>query len=266
LFTSEAGASGAPEDALQFLNANPEDFIPLMCGQDSFLLNKAGIIWVQLAGAGADEIAAVSRIGRLVPVRLTLAGGISVVGTLSIVMPPDRARVLDYMNARYVFGNCRFKDFAKVSPSGSGVEVSENPTPLPKWFSVIKARPSFSMEADFSLADRRHLSYGRECCILDDRKTGNYFPRNVSEIIRTPQRVELLAEGRGKSLLVSSETDYPGWKVRVEGREKPMERVNHVFRGVVLMSNASSSVCGYFRRRPSHPLRAATNWRVRHRF
>jgi hypothetical protein len=99
LFTSQTGAGGGPEDALQFLNTNSEDFVPLLCGQDSFLLNKAGIIWVQLMGEAAEEISSSNRSGRPVPVRLTLAGGISVVGTLSIVMPPERNRVVDYMNA-----------------------------------------------------------------------------------------------------------------------------------------------------------------------
>jgi len=99
LFTSDQCATGGPEDALQFLNTNSEDFVPLVCGQDRFLLNKAGIIWVQLMGEGAKEVAAANRTGRPVPVRLTLTGGMSVVGALSIVMPPERARVVDYMNA-----------------------------------------------------------------------------------------------------------------------------------------------------------------------
>jgi hypothetical protein len=99
LFASKTDTTGGPEDALHFLNTNSEDFVPLMCGKDSFLLNKAGIIWVQLSGQGAREIAAAHRIGRPVPVRLSLAGGLSVVGTLSIVMPPERNRVVDYMNA-----------------------------------------------------------------------------------------------------------------------------------------------------------------------
>jgi len=99
LFTSFIGGSDGPEDGLHFLNTNSEDFVPLVCGKDSFLLNKAGIIWVQVAGEEAKEIAASNQTGRLVPVRLTLAGGLSVVGTLSIVMPPERNRVVDYMNA-----------------------------------------------------------------------------------------------------------------------------------------------------------------------
>jgi hypothetical protein len=99
LFVSPTGVRGGPEDALHFLNTNSEDFIPLVCGKDSFLLNKAGIIWVQLTGGGAEEIASSNRTGRLVPVRFTLTGGLSAVGTLAIVMPQERNRVVDYLNA-----------------------------------------------------------------------------------------------------------------------------------------------------------------------
>ena len=99
LFTSETGPGGQPEDVLHHLNDTAEDFVPLLCGRDSFLLNKAGIIWVQLAGDPAREIAGETVAARHVPARLSLAGGISVVGTLAIVMPPERSRVVDYLNA-----------------------------------------------------------------------------------------------------------------------------------------------------------------------
>ena len=66
---------------------------------DDVLLNKAGIIWAQLSGDGAREIADELAGGRTVPVRLTLAGGISLVGTFSVLMPVERSRVLDYLNA-----------------------------------------------------------------------------------------------------------------------------------------------------------------------
>jgi hypothetical protein len=99
VFTTDSVPGGRPEDVLHVLNDPSEDFVPLLCGEDSFLLNKAGIIWVQLTGATAEEVAEQSEAGRQAPVRLTLAGGLSLVGTLSIVMPPERARVIDYMNA-----------------------------------------------------------------------------------------------------------------------------------------------------------------------
>ena len=99
VFTTDSVPGGRPEDVLHLLNDTSEDFVPLVCGNDSFLLNKAGIIWVQLTGANAEEVAEHAESGRPAPVRLTLAGGLSLVGTLSIVMPPERARVIDYLNA-----------------------------------------------------------------------------------------------------------------------------------------------------------------------
>jgi len=99
LFTSETGPGGGPEDVLHHLNETDEEFVPLLCGRDSFLLNKAGIIWVQLAGAPAREIADESVAAHHVPARFSLAGGMSVVGTLAIVMPPERSRVVDHLNA-----------------------------------------------------------------------------------------------------------------------------------------------------------------------
>jgi hypothetical protein len=99
LFTAETGAAGRPEDVLTHLNEPGEDFVPLLCGADSFLLNKAGIIWVQLTGSAAAEIEVQAGSGQTIPVRLSLAGGGGLVGTLVVVMPLERSRVVDYLNA-----------------------------------------------------------------------------------------------------------------------------------------------------------------------
>jgi len=99
LFTADTGPGGRPEDLLHLLNDPSDEFVPLMCGKDSFLLNKAGIIWTQVASEAAKELATELEGGRMVPVRLSLTGGMSLVGRLSIVMPPERSRVLDYFNA-----------------------------------------------------------------------------------------------------------------------------------------------------------------------
>jgi hypothetical protein len=99
LFTAETGAAGRPEDLLSHLNDPSEDFVPLLCGGDSFLLNKRGILWVQLTGSAATELAEQAGSGQRVPVRVSLVGGVGVVGTLIVVMPLERSRVVDYLNA-----------------------------------------------------------------------------------------------------------------------------------------------------------------------
>lgn len=99
LFTSDTGPGGGPEDLLHHLNDASEEFVPLSSGTDRFLLNKAGIIWAQATGEAAREIAAEMAGGHRVPVRLSLTGGVNLVGTFAVVMPPERSRVLDYLNA-----------------------------------------------------------------------------------------------------------------------------------------------------------------------
>lgn len=99
LFTADVATGGRAEDVLHLLNGTDVEFVPVVSGKDSFLLGKAGLIWVQLTGEPAREIAREAEAGRRVPVRLSLAGGMSVVGTLMILMPPDRSRVVDYLNA-----------------------------------------------------------------------------------------------------------------------------------------------------------------------
>lgn len=99
LFTAPAGHDGVPESVQEHLNDPSEDFVPLACAEDRFLLNKAGIILVQLP-EGTDRVDGLDEgIGRDVAVRLTLAGGTSLIGRVRIAMPPERSRVLDYLNA-----------------------------------------------------------------------------------------------------------------------------------------------------------------------
>lgn len=98
IFTAALGRDGEPESVLERLLDPEEEFIPLACGDDWLLLNKSGIILVEAppdaAGREPDEDGA-----KRVPVRLSLAGGTSLVGRLAVRMPPGRARVVDYLNA-----------------------------------------------------------------------------------------------------------------------------------------------------------------------
>jgi len=155
-------------------------------------------------------------------------------------------RVLDYLNIRYVFGKNLFKDFKKISGSDKSVEVSENPTALPKWFSVgkvVAAGPT--VEDDFLKADKEAIDYGKQCFIADPGKAGFYRPRQVTVQTHWPNRLAFTATGKGRALAVSSETAYPGWKALVEGREKPIEKINHAFRGVVLEEGEARVVLNF---------------------
>ena len=99
LYTSTSSPRGHPESVADRLNAREEEFLPLACGEDRFLLNKSGIIAVEIPDAldGVDRIDTAGV--REIPVRFTLAGGTSLLGKLCVSMPPERSRVLDFLNA-----------------------------------------------------------------------------------------------------------------------------------------------------------------------
>lgn len=109
LFTANAGAAGRTAGVLQHLNEPDEEFVPMLCGEDSFLLNKAGIVWVQVTGSAAAELVDEAGFAQHVSVHVSLSGGGRIVGTLAIIMPLERSRTVDYLNAsgRFlpVFGN-----------------------------------------------------------------------------------------------------------------------------------------------------------------
>jgi hypothetical protein len=97
LFTAVSSPEGGPQRVLERLNDSEEEFVPVSCDDDRFLVSKPGIVTVQITQQ--DEMEAMqSDAGREVPVRVCLAGGISLVGRFRIVMPPERSRVIDYLN------------------------------------------------------------------------------------------------------------------------------------------------------------------------
>lgn len=147
---------------------------------------------------------------------------------------PVSRKVLDYLNVRYVLGGHHFKGFRWIVKGENPHPLSENLQTYPKWFSVDQAIPQNGWNDDFIKLDRQNLSFGKVCFVEDSRLAGPYSPRRVTESEREPDRVLLLAEGSGRSLLVSSEMGYPGWRTYVEGKEAPTLSVNHGFRGLVL--------------------------------
>jgi hypothetical protein len=59
------------------------------------------------------------------------------------------------------------------------------------------------------------------------------------------ERVELVTTPRRRSILVLSDTWYPGWKATVDGHDAPIERVDYLLRGVALDPGAHRVVMRY---------------------
>ncbi|HLY09260.1 MAG TPA: YfhO family protein [Planctomycetota bacterium] len=56
----------------------------------------------------------------------------------------------------------------------------------------------------------------------------------VRWVVRTSDRLELAVASKGDSILVVSDTDYPGWEASVDGVETPILRANLTFRAVAV--------------------------------
>ena len=129
-------------------------------------------------------------------------------------------KLLDFLNVRYGMVNSD--------------SMFENPTLLPKWFSVAQALPLPKGQAVDGAILGSDFDLSKECFVMDESKAGDYYLRSVEELDQTASRIHLKASGKGRGFLVSSETAYPGWRAQVNGVEKPVELVNQAFRGVVL--------------------------------
>ncbi len=155
-----------------------------------------------------------------------------------------RMKFIDYLGARYIAGSGEYPGAQKMNVTPLA-PVWRNPNAFPKWFSVSKALPQGDWAMDFQAMKGPGFDFGRDCFALDPAASGFYTKREVRSVGITVDRVELEAPGDGRALLVSSELAYPGWKARVEGKERPLEVVNHSFRGLVLEKGESHAVLDY---------------------
>ena len=159
-------------------------------------------------------------------------------------------KVLDYLDVRYVFGKNKFGDFKKISGLEDTEEVSENPSPMPKWFSVGKTKAAApSVEGDFSMADKNSMDYRKLCFVEEPSLAATYALRRVVLSSLSPNCSLVTAEGEGKAFLASSETNYPGWKAWVQKdgilESRALEMVNHAFKGLVLSEGENKAVLIY---------------------
>jgi hypothetical protein len=99
LFVAPIGPDGGPERLADRLNDPHDEFVPVASGGDRFVLNKSGIVLVHLSGGPEEAGIPETFEGHEAPVRLSLTGGLGLIGRLPIAMPPERSRVLDYLNA-----------------------------------------------------------------------------------------------------------------------------------------------------------------------
>ena len=183
-----------------------------------------------------------------------LAGDMKLWGELS---DPDRtlrseSREIDVLNVRYLI-SIRKVDDKDLTPKAKSdrwtlltrttyADIYENGRALPR---AWQATAALVMNEDAIL---KVIRSGRlpDGSLWDPAKTAlverqTNLPANSlvsdarTQILRyEPNRVSLSTEAKEESILVLSDTAYPGWRVYVDGEPAELLRVNYDLRGVVV--------------------------------
>ncbi len=111
------------------------------------------------------------------------------------------------------------------------VFVYENPAAFPRAFVV----PRWEPVPDALAARQRALSPAfdpRTSAAIEDGAAGTGGDGTVTIVEYSATRVRLSADMAGPGLVVLTDTFYPGWSARVDGRRSRIHRIDGLFRGV----------------------------------
>ena len=99
LYTAATGPTGGPGRLSDRLNDPQEAFLPLATPHRRCLLNKERIVEVHVAIADEELEFPEGAAAHRAQVRVTLAGGSDLEGSILYTMPSGQERLLDYLNA-----------------------------------------------------------------------------------------------------------------------------------------------------------------------
>ena len=193
-----------------------------------------------LALYGADAVMGYEAIAPqpVVDYCLAINGGKGVMGSgrvLAVLNPGSR--LLDLANMKYFFMPWPYDPgprFRKVGVWGP-MTVYENTAALPRAYLVGRALQA-ATEKDAYAALLSEDFNPRTTVVL----LSNELPRTaegggtVAWVSRQSDRLELEVEAKADSILVLSDTDYPGWEAELDGAATPILRANLAFRAVAV--------------------------------
>jgi hypothetical protein len=119
-----------------------------------------------------------------------------------------------------------------------GDELFENRNAMPRFFLVHEARPAKSLADAREMIRRGEIDF-RRTAILDSPVTLSPAPapgevEEAKAVDYQPDSVEIQVRSRGSSLLVMSESYYPGWDAWVDGKPATVHPANIALRGIVV--------------------------------
>jgi len=152
-----------------------------------------------------------------------------------------RNPLLNLLNVRYVLTRAadlrRFAALPKFRHVASlpGTEVFENTDVLPRFFFVGQTRTVASTAEAHNLIEHRGIDL-RETALTEQDLPTSAGPGSIQVTSYEPSRIRLSLTTPAASLLVLSETYYPGWKAWIDDQPTAIYPVDIALRGVVVPS------------------------------
>ena len=164
----------------------------------------------------------------------------------------------DFMNVRYLYAPpdnlTHPAGFVERYRGADGV-VLENTEVLPRYFLAGQAR--VELDLGMTVAYSRFITDFLAQAIVD-RKPAHVPERFGGGSVRIrsyeANRTVLDVDSRGWNLLVTSDTHWPGWRARVNGRDQEVVTVNGAFNGVFLPPGAAKVELWYWPEELTHGL------------
>ena len=164
--------------------------------------------------------------------------------------------IMDMLNVRYVVSQKGLD--LPVAFQGEHAKVYENPGFLPRaWLAArVEVKKDFNAMVP-ALRDRSFDPYqiayveqplgelrgliSAEGVVSQPASAGPVDPESVVFTQESPNRFRVETHSAGPKLLVVSQNWYPGWKARINGEPRPVERVNGTLIGVQVDAGASKA-------------------------
>jgi hypothetical protein len=127
----------------------------------------------------------------------------------------------------------------RLAYDGPDAQVYSNENALPRTFLVERQRVVAGEDEALRAVTAPGFD-GRRVAVTESRLPGlgegggGSAPGSARLVSYEPERALIRAGTGSRALLVFTDLHYPGWKVRVDGREEPLERVDYLLRGVML--------------------------------
>jgi hypothetical protein len=147
--------------------------------------------------------------------------------------PAQRIRILERSNVRYWIDGDSPTVFSKGRPVISSDRLKILKASLPRAFMVSGMRQDPNVLKTYYGESFDPLS---EVLLSESVKfdASPNFSGKVEQVRYRPNHVTINTRQKGNGFLVLMDSYFPGWSVKVDGKEKPILRANHFYRAVQL--------------------------------